>query len=134
MNKNLVLLILAVSLVPSLFSIGRGISGLAIGDTTTASVQPIAQQGHFLSGAMLIYFVISLVLLSIVVSYLVALYHSDKKLAVVPKKKSVKHMEKFKSVLSNIKFANINDDKASQYIVAVVAIVGLVAILILLLR
>jgi hypothetical protein len=136
MNKNLVLVILTVSLIPAFFSIGKGISGLAIGDTTTASIQPVAQQtsGHFLSGAMLVYFIVSLVLLSIVVSYLLALYHSDKKLQTVPKKKPIKHLEKFKSVFSNIKFAKISYDKASQYIVAVVAIVGLVAILIMILR
>jgi hypothetical protein len=135
MNKNLVLLILAVSIIPALFSIGRGISGLAIGDTTTASIQPVAQEtsGHFLSGVMLVYLVISVVILSIVVSYLIALYHSDKKLAVVPKKKPVKHMEKFKSIFSNIKFAKIDEDKTGQYIVGVVAIVGLVAILIMIL-
>jgi hypothetical protein len=136
MNKNLILAILVVSLIPAFFNIGRGISGLAIGDTTTASIQPIAEpsSGHFLSGAMLVYFIISLVVLSVVVSYLIALYHNDKKLPVVPKRNKAKHFEKTKSAFKGIKFSEISDEKASQYIVAVVAIVGLVAILILLLR
>lgn len=140
MNKNLLLVILAVSLIPALFSIGRGITGMAINDTNNTVVQTAAVQqtsGHFLSGAVLIYFIVSIVVLSIVASYLIALYHNNQKLQAVPKKNSAKHFEKMKSTITGVKgfkFAKISDDKASQYIVAVVAVVGLVAILILLLR
>ena len=139
MNKNLVLVILAVALIPAFFSIGRGISGMAVSDTITVA-QPVAQ-GHFLSGLVLIYFVVSIVILSIVASYLIALHNGNHKPKIVPKKAPVKHFAKMhahvKSAFTGLKgfqFAKIDDDKASQYIVAIVAIVGLIAILIMLVR
>jgi hypothetical protein len=141
MNKNLMLVIIAVSLIPAFFNIGRGITGLAVNDSAVQAVaaQPAIARapGHFLSGAVLIYFLVTIVLLSIAVSYLIALYHNNQKLTKVAKKNQVKHFEKMKSTFkgfNGIKFAKISDDKASQYVVAVVAIVGLVAILIMLLR
>jgi len=144
MNKNLILVILAISIIPALFSIGRGITGLAINDSNNTVAETIAAQpaipqtpGHFLSGAVLIYFLVTIVLLSIAVSYLIALYHNNQKLTKVAKKNPVKHFEKIKSSfkgVSGFKFAKISEDKAAQYIVAVVAIVGLVAILIMILR
>jgi len=139
MNKNLLLAILAVALIPALLSIGEGITGMAINDTNNTIAQPVARQasGHFLSGAILIYFIVSIVLLSIVISYLIALHNTNQKPKAVPKKTPVKHFEKMKSAWSNAKgfeFAKIDDDKASKYIVAIVAVVGLVAIIIMLCR
>jgi hypothetical protein len=133
MNKNLLLAIIAVTLIPAFFNIGKGITGMAVNDTTTQVAQ---SSGHFASGAILVYFIVSVVLLSIVISYLIALHNAGQKLRTAPKKGRVKHFEKMKSTWSNVKgfqFSKIDDDKAAQYIVAIVAIVGLVAILIMIL-
>jgi hypothetical protein len=136
MNKNIVLVILAVALIPAFFNIGRGITGLAVNDTSAVASAP---QGHFLSGVVLIYFIASIVILSIVASYLIALHNGNHKPKVVPKKTSIKHVASFHSHIKTafagiqgFRFAKIDDDRASQYIVAIVAIVGLIAILIML--
>jgi hypothetical protein len=137
---------MVVSLIPAFFSIGRGITGLAVNDAT-AVAQPVAKASHFWSGALLIYFIATIILLSIVASYLIALHNANQKLRPVPKKQSVKHMAKMKShiqahfkkitsirLADHLHFKNIDDDQAGRYIVMVVAIVGLIAILIMVAR
>jgi uncharacterized BrkB/YihY/UPF0761 family membrane protein len=146
MNKNLYLAILAISLIPAFFAFGRGITGLAINDPTPiaqAVAQPALQQSHpFLSGVVLIYVLITIVVLAIATSYLITLY-GRKPTNTSPHKHLSKSLGNihtaFKSPFKGIQFtkkltfANISDEKASQYIVGIVAIVGFIAILIMIL-
>jgi hypothetical protein len=136
MNKYLFLAILAVSLIPAFFSIGRGITGMAVGDTGGAAS---TAGGHFFSGVALIYFVASVVVLAIVASYLIELSIQEKKLKIA-KKQPVKHLENFRSAFRDIKFAkgmkfsDISEEKAELYIVGIVGIVAIIGILIMVLR
>jgi MFS family permease len=138
MNKNTLLAIMMISVIPAFFfSIGGGITGMAIADTNTSAQPPTQMAGHFWSGAILVYLIITIVLLAIVAAYLIELYNSNQKLKRLPKKQQVKHMEKMKThfkKLASIRFSNIDDEKSGKYIVMIVAIVALVAILIMLCR
>jgi hypothetical protein len=141
MNQKLLLVILAVSLIPAFMSFGRGITGMAISDTA-AVAEPAAQSHPFLSGIVLIYVLITIVVLAIATSYLISIY-SKKPSKISPHAHFSKSLENIKlafkssfksaKVTKSIHFAKISDDKAAQYIVGVVALVGLVAILIMIL-
>ena len=145
MNKKLLLIILAVSLIPAFMSFGRGITGMAISDVTTTA-QPVAeqavQQSHpFLSGLVLVYVIITIVVLAIATSYLITLYNT-KPTNTTPHKHLSKSLSDIKTafrqkhtdakIVKKIQFANISDERASQLIVGIVAVVGFIAILIIL--
>ena len=75
MNQKLLLVILAVALIPAFMSIERGITGMVTSDPV-AMAQPIStpavEQVHpFLSGIVLLYVLITIVVLAIATSYLI---------------------------------------------------------------
>jgi hypothetical protein len=141
MNQKLLLVILAVSLIPAVMSFGRGITGMSISGST-AIAQPEAQQAHpFLSVLVLLYVLITIVVLAIATSYLITLY-TKKPTHTSPHKHLSKSLENIKFAFKGIRFAktshfakkhlsNMSDDRISQYIVGIVALVGLIAILII---
>jgi len=153
MNQKLLLVILAVALIPAFFAFGRGITGMVVSDNAVAQqvaisapIAPVAQQTHpFLSGVVLLYVLITIVVLAIATSYLITLY-GTKPAKITPHKhlsnslQNIKFAFKSKSIKSSdakvvkkIQFAKISDERASQFIVGIVGLVGLVAILIMIL-
>ena len=128
MNKNLMLAIILIAMIPGLFAIGRAM---------TASI------------AVMAYLIISVALLILAIAYIVMLYthnHAAKSqlkdhASKITQKKpvSVSHMNTTMSKIhskigSRIGSFKISDDKAERYIVAIVGLVGVVAILVMILR
>jgi hypothetical protein len=132
MNKNLLLAVLAVSMIPSLFIIGGGITGMAVSDTSTVA-QPIAVPAdNILSSApVVLFFTVAIILLIIAIVYTIILFRTEKSVKKTSKKLEL--LNRFKAKISKVNSAKLTDDQIGKYIVAIVGIVAVVAILIMVL-
>jgi hypothetical protein len=158
MNKQLMLAIILVSMIPGIAATAHGISGFLVANSTEQSINQStnisanasAAQSIDLAttGGMAIFYTGAAVLLVIAITYLLNLYRTDNKKATsnvkviknvhTAEKAHTKHtqnlVDSLKILTQKIRFAKLSNDKAEKYIVFVVALVAIVGILVMVLR
>jgi len=144
MNKQLMLAIILVSMIPGIVVLTNSISGFLIADTSKIQLTET-----FTTSGFAMFFLGAAVLLVVAVLYLINMYKSDNKksttkisnIKIIKKTHTAEKKARFhklfndlKALTNKIKFAKIDNNKAEKYIVFVVGIVAVVGILVMILR
>jgi|GEM_PF-3179482 hypothetical protein len=160
MNKQLMLVIILVSMIPGIVASVQGISGLLIANTTTEptnnSINSSISESEAIdlakTSGLVLFYTAAAILLAITALYLVNIYKNENSINKKTPKTNVRtiktkttenkvhnvHQHKLiislKTLTQKIQFANISDDKAEKYMVFVVGLVAVIGILIIVLR
>jgi hypothetical protein len=132
MNKNLLLAILVVSIIPALFILGQGLTGMVVNDTNVIAPVTAPAPASSDSLGITLFFTIAIIVLIIAIIYTIILFRTEKTAKKTSKKLEL--LNKVKAKFSKVGSTELTEDQIGRYIVAIVGVVAIVAILIMVLR
>ena len=133
MNKRLLLAVLAVCLIPALFAIDKGLTGMVVNDTNLTSQPVVLAQDNLLGSAPIaLFFTIAILVLIVAIIYTITLFKTERHIKKTSQ--NLNAVSKVKSHVSKASTVKLTDEQISKYIVVVVGAVGVVAAIIILIR